>query len=389
MWKKITNFMYGLDWNGIHKDKEGYNTVLVNPILSAGKDKSKNITAQIADTGNNTGNLMFAEGIKEQLHYDKEIWIIGQDIKEVNKPAVIMPSANFIIHGSDDFISKCKDFLDTTDCPVTLAGLGAQSTQELNTPSKLVNALTPTKIKYFKMVSERAVSIGIRGEFTAECLELMGIHNFRIIGCPSFYKYLNGIYPQLPEPVLDKTQITLTTGSPMESRILEMGMKLNSLWLIQMMTEMPKSAFENETVSPVWVERRFPQLQVSIDEYTKYLKHNTRIFFRIDEWDQYYKQEKITFSFGSRFHGNMAAIRNGVPALWIVHDSRTKELVKTLHLPSIDIKEFAELKYPQDMLPYCDYRDMYDNYHKLCLNYVEFLEENHISHKFRITRKLK
>lgn len=384
--EQLMNPFYGLDRTGVHRDKEGYHTVLINPILSAGKDLSKPIIDKVADTGNNTGNLMFAEGIKEQICYEKEIWIRGEGVEGVEKPTAIMPSANFIIHGGDDFVAGCMEFLEKNDCPTTLAGLGAQSTKELNTPAKLVEVLTPLKKKYFKAVAERATSLGIRGEFTAECLELMGIHNYRIIGCPSFYKHLNGKYTPLPKPTLERTQMTVTTGTPSETRILEMGIQLKSIWLMQMMTEMPKSAFENETISPVWVDRRFPELQVSLEEYSAYMKKYARMFFRLDDWNQYYKDEKITFAYGSRFHGNMSAIRNGVPALWIVHDSRTTELAKALHVPYMTIEQFTKLKHPEEMLEYCDYSDLYANYNALCKNYIAFLEENHISHRFRVKK---
>lgn len=375
---------FGLDKYGVHRDAEGYHTVLVNPIPSAGKYPEKGIEENLLYVGQNTGNLLFAEGIKDQICYDKEMWFRGETVEEVEKPAAIIPSANFIIDGGDGTIQDIMGFLSNNDCPVTMAGLGAQSTEELDTPEKLVEVLTPLKRECFQIMSERAVTLGIRGQFTAECLELMGIHNYRIIGCPSFYKYINGVYPPLPEPSLARTQMTVTPKDAKESRILEMGMRLDSVWMMQMMTEMPKSAFENETISPVWVDRRFPQLRVSVEEYTKYLKNNTKMFFRLDQWNNYYAEEGITFSYGSRFHGNMASIRNGVPALWIVHDSRTTELAETLHVPHITIDQFLEMKEPEEMLEYCVYDDMYEHYGSLCKNYVKFLEENHISHRFRV-----
>ena len=101
---RIQNMLLGLDSTGIHRDSENYHTVLVNPIISAGKDMTKDIAGKIADVGSNTGNLMFAEGIKEQIAYEKEIWIAGDSLEGVDKPTVIMPSANFMIHGSDNFI---------------------------------------------------------------------------------------------------------------------------------------------------------------------------------------------------------------------------------------------------------------------------------------------
>mgnify|MGYP002249907294 CR=1 FL=1 len=54
--------------------------------------------------------------------------------------------------------------------------------------------------KFFNKMSEKATSIGVRGEFTAECLSLLGVHNIRIIGCPSFYKYLDGNIPTISQP---------------------------------------------------------------------------------------------------------------------------------------------------------------------------------------------
>lgn len=368
-------------------DKDGYQTVLLNPIVSAERYPEKNIEDRMADVGFNTGNLLFGMGIKEQLIISREMWCKGK-ITGVDKPACIMPSANFIIQGKNDsLVDACMELLNETDCPVTLAGLGAQSSKELNTPSKLMEKVSPRKKAYFKAVSERAVSLGVRGEFTAECLEILGIHNYRIIGCPSFYKHRDGIFPTLPRPKFKRTQFTVTTGSPVETKLLETGMDLNAIWLMQMTTEMPECAFEGKNVSEDMMIRRFPGLKVGAKELTDFMRKNARLYFELKKWDNFYQEEKITFSFGSRFHGNMCALRNGVPALWITHDSRTEELTKALHLPHMTAEKFAQLDNPKKMLKYCDYSDLYKNYGKLCKNYVEFLEENHISHRFSLKQK--
>ena len=107
---------------------------------------------------------------------------------------------------------------------------------------------------------------------------------------------------------------------------------------------------------------------------------NGRMFFDLDTWDSFYHDERITFAFGSRFHGNMAALRNGVPALWITHDSRTSELTKTLHLPSITQQTFSRIRTAQELLEYVDYSDFIKHYPNMRNNYKQFLEENHLSH---------
>ena len=60
-------------------------------------------------------------------------------------------------------------------------------------------------------------------------------------------------------------------------------------------------------------------------------------FWNIDSL--FYKKENITFALGTRFHGNMESLRNGVLALWITHDNRTEELTNYLNLPSIKLSE--------------------------------------------------
>jgi polysaccharide pyruvyl transferase WcaK-like protein len=55
----------------------------------------------------------------------------------------------------------------------------------------------------------------------------------------------------------------------------------------------------------------------------------------------------MTASIGSRFHGNIAAILAGTPALILAHDMRTKELCELFSLPHLIIdRHYA----PDDLL---------------------------------------
>lgn len=367
-----------------YRADEDFNTVVINPIFSAGKNMESNVEEKVRYTGNNTGNLLFVESIKEQLGYVKETWLRPGEISSVENASAVMPASNFIINGGDTFIEQCMEMLEGTTCPVTMAGLGAQSSKELNTPKKLVQALTPTKIKFFKMLSERAVSLGIRGEFTAQCLEEMGIHNYRIIGCPSAYKYLDGEYKILKAPTSERVMFTTTTGNEHERKIVEMGMSARATWIMQMMTEMPEVALEGKMPNEKWMQIRFPGLTATPEEFKIFMQEHAKMFFRINDWYDYYKEQDFTFSYGSRFHGNMSALRSGIPALWIVHDSRTTELVNTLKLPNIDFETFDKIKSIEELINYCDYSEFYKNYKQLTKEYVNFLEENNLKHKFSI-----
>jgi hypothetical protein len=362
-----------------------FKTVLVNPIISAGKNLNSSLGEKVQYTGNNTGNILFVEGMKEQLNFSREVWVRPSDLKGLDgNVSMVMPSSNFIIHGGDDFINLCVNFLEKTTFPFTMAGLGAQLTKELDTPKKLVDRLSLNKKKFFKMASERAVSLGIRGEFTAQCLEEMGIHNYRIIGCPSFYKYLDCKFPKLNDPTTKKVLMSVTTGSKMEGKILELGMSANAKWIMQMMNELPEMAFEGKLEKDSVIQKRFPGILLTPEEVQSYMRSHAAIFFRIADWNTFIREEGFTFAFGSRFHGNMCALRNGVPTLWIVHDSRTQELVNTLSLPHIDFAQLEKIEHAEDLLEFCDYDHFYQNYTLLCIQYVKFLQENHISNKFQL-----
>ena len=171
-------------------------TVILNP-MPVGIE-GKTLKEQFIKVGGNSGNLVFFEALKEELKYTDIITVKTQTELIPQDASIVVPSSNFLCKVNNTFFfDRFIDFFNRVDNPITFCGLGAQSTKLLNTPKKLVDSLQPVQKKFFKMLSERATSIGVRGDFTAECLSLMGIHNFRVIGCPSFYKYLNGLYPDI------------------------------------------------------------------------------------------------------------------------------------------------------------------------------------------------
>ena len=114
-----------------------------------------------------------------------------------------------------------------------------------------------------------------------------------------------------------------------------------------------------------------------------FMKNHAHMFFDLQEWKEYLNTQGFTFSFGMRFHGNMLSHLCGIPSLWIVHDSRTRELVETLRLPAVDYDELGKIKYPEELVEKCDYCEMYKNYNRLYQEYVAYLDENNIDHKLK------
>ncbi|MDD5935993.1 MAG: polysaccharide pyruvyl transferase family protein [Clostridiales bacterium] len=363
--------------------KEERKTVLINPIMAGSRKLGHGITQKLNDYGSNTGNMLFVEAMKEQLNYVRELSPGPQRGTSLDFCNMVIPSSNFIIRGDTLFIERLQQLLDTTKGLVTMAGLGAQSNAKDDTPKRLVADLKPYKIKFFKDLSERAVSLGVRGEFTAACLEKMGIYNYRIIGCPSAYHQFDGVF-RVNEPSAGKCLFNVTTKNSYESKIVQLGMQKNSKWIMQMMTELPLVASGEQKMTEQEFNTYFPNMNIPKEELVEYMKKNAHIFFTYEDWVNYLQDNKFTFSFGSRFHGNMFSLRNGIPALWITHDSRTSELVRTLHLPSIDYSVLSKVNDIEELIPYCNYDEHRSAYKKMTENYVQFLEENGLNHKFKL-----
>ena len=181
--------------------------------------------------------------------------------------------------------------------------------------------------------------------------------------------------------------MTFTPGGFERSRVLSFGMKYNCYWVIQEMGEYSRTidVFGHEMVSVKWLLKNAPSAILKERELQNYNKKMSYVFWGINKWNEFYKKENIKFAFGTRFHGNMEALRNGVPALWITHDSRTAELTHFLHLPNIAIKRFSAIKCLDELLQYCDYTDLRKNYNDLCKNYVDYLAENKLLHRYKLT----
>lgn len=293
--------------------------------------------------GNNTGNLVYIEAAREQLNYDIEARFTKEWVNSsLGRKNIIslMPASNFVSENTV-WCKRMIPILEKTDMQFTFVGLGAQAALD-ETPKSVVMRLSDRQKYVFKLVSERALSIGVRGEFTAECLAEMGIKNVEVIGCPSFYQYI-GQYPILAAPTGERI---LYTADKSKKKIYELAEQSSSNLICQ--------------------------------NHEDCLGGEETIFYDFKEWNDYIKNSKFTFAFGSRFHGNMMALRNGIPTLWIVHDWRTLELVQTMGLPHINYydEKFRKIKYLEELFEYCDYSEVYKRYPQLNKKYCNFMRKN-------------
>ena len=198
------------------------------------------------------------------------------------------------------------------------------------------------------MMASNTTSIGVRGAFTAECMELIGIKNVKVIGCPSYYsKFLRN----------ENEEIT------------NESLKICSNWDL------------NSLTSTVDVDDyKEEQVIQTVPEYSRYRsnKEQKNIFFSIEEWSEWISKNNFKYDIGDRFHGNMICYLNDVKTIWVIKDRRIAELVDALKLPAVE-KLNSSCKIDEIFQNYKECNTKYDEV--ILKNYVNFLNENGVSHK--------
>lgn len=337
--------------------------------------------------GANTGNVCFVDAMRKQVIYD--ISINFNEIVKYNdtQSVFVIPASNWINLNGNVLKALCLP-LENEKVQLAVAGIGIQTTQEINTPSKLAKALDIDSKKALKILSEHSVSIGVRGYFTAEVLDLLGIHNWKVIGCPSFYEPFrkwgeNYKIKKNLEGIVCNITLGNYVGKNMEHKIIELAVKESAILIMQSLGDFPRTLFENMDIEERHILSWIPGLTISRQQLKEYMINYAKIFFCRDLWEEYLLENKISFCFGSRFHGNMMAFSSGIPALWIMQDGRTQELIEAMKLPYVNYQQLEKIESIKELYDLCEYSsDFCSHYANMCQIYKEFMRENSVGINF-------
>lgn len=304
----------------------------------------------------NTENLVFNEYCKRELKYE-DVYKIGRCWEDASRDQVyVLPLSNNLSI-EDTYFTRMLYRIAKYNLNIVPVGLGVQANLG-DSPKEFVKRLPGRKIRLFQKMAANTTTLGVRGSFTAECLRYIGIHNVRVIGCPSFYGNL-----------ISKESCNVHLNVPKSKKVC-INWDFNS-----------KDAFEsvNESIEIKKVIQTMPEwIKWKNDEL-----RDSEIFFSIDDWSKWIRENKFAIAVGNRFHGNMICYLNGIPTFWIAKDNRILELADTLGLPSCilgkrkcDINDFLENNFYTD--------GFYQKRRSLRDEYIHFLNENRICHKFEM-----
>lgn len=254
------------------------------------------------------------------------------------------------------------EFIEKLNLPVVVFGFGCHARLGDNVADANVDERS---VRLLQVMAERADTVAVRGEFTADLCAKYGVKNVTIIGCQSAYiaAVLNlenrALQSKAERPVIN------TSMGPDERPLLRLGMAANAGIIGQgdyteekiSRDQISKADFvadtENYTLYPS-VSRAIKNGEFSRGAYFDYIKTNFHKFYDVPGW-RAYMAENYDFCAGTRFHGNMTALQAGLPALWIEHDLRTQELCRHLNLPSIRHETLNDYSSMQDLAAACSY----------------------------------
>ncbi|MBI0434291.1 polysaccharide pyruvyl transferase family protein [Roseomonas sp. KE0001] len=241
--------------------------------------------------------------------------------------------------------------IERTTRPVVVFGLGAQAAAMQDAQY----SAPPGTLRLLKVVSERSRRIAVRGEFTADALRRLGINNPEVIGCQSCFLSREG---EFPFPITDAVDATGTisfnyTSSRVEKRLIQFAVSqgYDMIGQLERFEAHAREGLDFELTSGMQSLLMF--LGMTADQYRAYCREHFHVFNELDPWLAHMK--RYSFSMGSRFHGNMMALQAGIPALWLVHDERTRELCDFLKLPHVELHKALEWNRLEDFIEVADY----------------------------------
>jgi hypothetical protein len=341
----------------------------------------------------NIGNVLFSDSVTKAVSAPG-VEVVSNSIiterKIVNDAYVKAIDEQFdslVLPFANAFRPEFKQQLDTMasvirqiDMPVTVVGIGAQhalSSDEFTFPEEF----DETVKGFVGAVLDKSASIGVRGQLTKDYLKGLGFgdSDVDVIGCPS-------LYATSKPAVVEKKVVELRPDSALAVNVTPSIHRMGEI-LMHNYSRYPNMIYvpqaREDLTLMMYGESVRPKHDPNMPTYWDHpmFQHNRMRFFLDGRtWIEFMVEQE--FAFGTRLHGNIAALIAGTPAYLLAHDSRTLELAEYHEIPHELGRESAADSDVTDFYEKADFtafnaarQDRFDTY-------LKFLERNGIDHIF-------
>ncbi|MFT4282232.1 polysaccharide pyruvyl transferase family protein [Microbacterium sp.] len=294
--------------------------------------------------GSNVGNALYLESVYRALNTPDTEMTVDSLYVELSKDPAAMASA---INGSfDAYVIPLanafrRDFLPSLDrltavislltIPVVITGVGGQSDVGGDMSDPEVDGAVA---RFVSAVLDRSRSLGVRGEQTAAYLRRLGFGSdvVDVIGCPSMFDH-DGTHR------VDRTKERIDQDSPIAFNVainIDPAAGFDRV-IRHHVDAYPRLVYvpqeHHELAMLLWgTDASTTRPDMPLDRtHPFYRQDRIRFFLDPTTWKSFMKEQD--FAFGSRIHGNVAALAAGTPAVLLCHDARTQELADYHRIP--------------------------------------------------------
>ncbi len=295
---------------------------------------------------------------------------------------LVIPLANAFRTSFLDSLNAMSDLLEKVTIPVSVVGVGAQAS--LNGSVRGADQLNPAVQRFVRATLKGSPSIGVRGEFTERYLRDLGFgaDEIDVIGCPSMFMF----GPDLPVPrrvgsLGPDSRIALNISPYVKAMgpiSLDHAARYPNLDYIAQdhltLTLLLRGSYPDESAGAATTT----DVPVTLDHP---LIRQDRVRFFLDPRTWVEGLRGYDFSFGTRIHGNIAAVLAGTPAVVLAHDSRTLELADYHQIPSRTLANADKID-AAELYAVADWKGLNAGHAARWETFATFLARHGLSHAY-------
>ncbi|MFL5671509.1 MAG: polysaccharide pyruvyl transferase family protein [Chloroflexota bacterium] len=336
--------------------------------------------------GGNSGNLVFLESAYKLLstrdaeitvdHFHPEL--IGADVINERFDAFVIPFANAFRPAFQPTLERYTEVIERLTIPVVVLSCGYQGKLPYTPPEP--RPIDDLAKRFMRAVLDRSPSVGARGEYTQDYLRRLGFSDVEVIGCPSMF--------------LDGPRLDVTRRRPTLERDARIAFNVTSQ--IPPMGEIIAAHLERyPNLEYIGQNRDALRLLLwgvgsdKIPDPSPFPAHRSHRLLRedrarlfVDPWPWFDHLRELDFVFGTRIHGNIAALLAGTPAYVLAHDSRTLELARTFEIPHRLMSDVRPDTDAAELYAEADYGPLVTGHAARFERFIGFVERHGLRHVF-------
>ncbi len=312
----------------------------------------------------NSGNKVWLQGIVSELSTpENSIFFLDETMSwdEINSTydAIVFSTANLFCPDNLEIVRYLTSEFRQSKIPIYVLSVGAQA-ESYDDIDILVYAIRKDVRDFVNAVYKSGGEFGVRGYFTKEVLDRICDNSSVVTGCPSLFQ--SGRELNISNEKVRRSGFNIALNGPL-SLFLANRHRYNSVTFIdqhdyfEYLYDNRYYSGEDKTI----IRSLIRGLGLDITQIL--LSGDVRLFYDTTEWKNFFRDKNVSFSIGTRIHGNIMALLSNVPALLLSSDARTREMSEYYNIPYMDVS--------------------FDDYNNLnCYELYEQLDYTHFNREF-------